>query len=224
MGPAIFMLSLLNVRCHRKRWESPFSAFPGTVIMLVAVDGWVKPPTVRLVNSIEKLVSTHCNINSQEGEAMFETLITTELMCYGSFIFPWSNYDPCSINTFQSSCQFKISTENFVRWKQLKFLWKITVLLLVFGAGLRVALCLLTFNAFNGSWMLLGIMWPTPQVVALFLFHRIISFSWLKLVTLIVTFPGGIIFSLENFCPFSNLLNKIGSLLNCSCLHHSTIW
>lgn len=82
---------------------------------------------------------------------MFEILITTELMCYGSFIFPQSNHDPCSINTFQSSCQFKvISIENFVRWKQLKFLSKITALLLVFGAELRVALCLLTFNAFNG--------------------------------------------------------------------------
>ena len=43
---------------------------------------------------------------------------------------------------------------------------------LVFGAELRVALCLLTFNAFNGSWMLLGIMWPTPQVVSLFFFSQ----------------------------------------------------
>ena len=87
---------------------------------------------------------------------MFEILITTELMCYGSFIFRQTSNDPWSINTFQSSCQFKIiSIENFV---------------LVFGAEVRVALCLLTVNAFNGSWMLLGIMWPTPQVVALFFF------------------------------------------------------
>ena len=47
---------------------------------------------------------------------------------------------------------------------------------LVFGAERRVALCLLTFNAFNGSWMLLGIMWPTPQVVSLFVFVELFPF------------------------------------------------
>ena len=42
---------------HRKRWLSPFSAFPGSSMSDLATHGWVKPPTVRLVLLIEKLAS-----------------------------------------------------------------------------------------------------------------------------------------------------------------------
>ena len=42
---------------HKNWWDSPFSALDANSIKFLATPGWVKPPTVSLVDAIMKLAS-----------------------------------------------------------------------------------------------------------------------------------------------------------------------